>query len=76
MFIDYIILGIISAGTLIWAYRHVPGSDDDPFGNDGDGGLPIGGDSYPSSDPPSFAVNHDDERESEPSSSSGSGIPA
>lgn len=69
MFIDYIILGIISAGTLIWAYRHVPGSDDPPSRDDGDGGLPVGGDSHPSSDPPSFVVNSKDERENDPSSS-------
>jgi hypothetical protein len=67
MFIDYIILAIISAGTLIWAYRHVPGGDEPPGRDDGDGGLPIGGDSYPSGDPPSFVVNPE-ETEDEPSS--------
>lgn len=72
MLIDYIILAIISAGTLIWAYRHVPGRDEPPPYDGGDGGLPVGGDSYPSSDPPSFVTNPDDEHEDEPSS----GVPA
>ena len=68
MFIDYIILAVIGAGTLIWAYRHVPGGDEPPGRDEGDGGLPVGGDSHPSGAPPSFVVNPDEEHENEPSS--------
>lgn len=57
MFIEYIILAIISAGTLVWACRHVPGGDEPPARDDGDGGLPVGGDSSPSTSPPSFVIN-------------------
>lgn len=67
MFIDYIILAIISAGTLIWAYRHASGRDEPPAG-DGDGGLPIGGDSHPSSSPPTLSLDPEDTHEDEPSS--------
>ena len=56
MFVNYLLLALISAGTLIWAYRYVPGRDD-PSDGDGDGGLPVGGDSSPSSDPPSIVMD-------------------
>ncbi|PSQ71423.1 MAG: hypothetical protein BRD38_02010 [Bacteroidetes bacterium QH_9_67_14] len=67
MFLNYLLLALISAGTLIWAYRHAPGRDDPPHGG-GNGGLPVGGDSYPSSEPPSVVVDTDDRtREDDPS---------
>lgn len=61
MFIDYIILGIISLATLIWAFTTLP---DDTSSNDDDhGGTNVGGDSYPTNTPPTVVEDPADENE-------------
>ena len=62
MFIDYIILGIISLATLIWAFTTLPKDDASP-GDDDDGGTNVGGDSYPSDTPPSVVKETPEESE-------------
>jgi hypothetical protein len=60
MFIDYIILGLISLATLIWAFTTLP---DDASPDDDRGGTNVGGDSYPTGSPPSVIEEMDDEDE-------------
>ncbi|HHP7237257.1 hypothetical protein [Longibacter sp.] len=68
MYIDYIILGVISLAVLIWAYSRLPEDDD----NDSDGGQvvpvePTDGDPEPPrSAPPSGDGAPHDPRESQP----------
>jgi hypothetical protein len=55
MYIDYLILGVISLGTFVWAYYNRP--DGDEPSDDQDGGVLISGDSTPTDTPPSLDVH-------------------
>jgi len=61
MFIDYIILGIISLATLVWAFMTLP--DDTTPNDDDSGGTNVGGDTYPTNMPPSLVEGPADEDE-------------
>lgn len=60
MFIDYIVLGLISLATLVWAFYTLPGHG--ASSDDGDGGLHVEGDSAPTDAPPTLAQPTDDGR--------------
>ena len=53
MFIDYVLLGLISLATIIWAFFTLP-RDNGSRGDD-DGGTYAGGDSSPTAGPPTIA---------------------
>lgn len=69
MFIDYIILGIISLGTLIWAFYTLP--RDDESTDDNGGGTPAGGDTAPSGEPPALTKPSPESAQSGPSKPTG-----
>lgn len=62
MYIEYIILGLISLATLIWAFSTLPEDDASPDDDD-DGGTNVGGDSYPTGTPPTIDEGVPDENE-------------
>ena len=62
MYIDYIILGIISLATLIWAFTTLPKDDASPDDDD-DGGTNVEGDGYPTETPPTVVKDIADEDE-------------
>lgn len=71
MYIDYLLLGLVSIATLIWAFYTLP-EDDAPTDNDSDGGTRVGGDTYPTDAPPGIVKEEDtDGREVSPSAPSG-----
>ena len=59
-FIDYIILGMLSIAMFFWAYHNRPEGDFPPDDEDGDGGIPASGDTYPVDAPPSAVVTRRD----------------
>jgi len=62
VWIDYAILAVISMVMFLYAYYRRP--DGGTHDNDSDGGIPTGGDSSPSDDPPTVSVpDPDQERE-------------
>lgn len=62
MYIDYVLLGLVSLATLIWAFYTLP-EDDAPTDDDRDGGTRVGGDTYPTDAPPSIIQADTDEEE-------------
>lgn len=62
MWIDYAILAVLSLAMFLYAYYRRP--DGGPQNGDSDGGVPTGGDSSPSGEPPTVSVpDPDRERE-------------
>lgn len=65
MYIDYAILGLLSAAMIIYAFLRRPGGSESSD-DDHDGGVPTEGDSSPTETPPALHVPPTEDQPKEP----------